>query len=51
MNKSKKFSPEVKECAVRMVQEHRGDYQMRYSILRDPFQGTIFGAHQFTQES
>lgn len=26
--KSNKFSPEVLERAVRMVQEHRGDYQM-----------------------
>jgi transposase len=26
MNKSPKFSPEVRERAVRMVQEHRADY-------------------------
>ena len=26
MNKSNKFSPEVRERAVRMVQKHRGDY-------------------------
>lgn len=26
MNKSKKFSPEIHERAVRMVREHRGDY-------------------------
>ena len=26
MNKTNKFSPEVRERAVRMVQEHRGDY-------------------------
>ena len=26
MNKSNKFSPEVPERAVRMVQEHRGEY-------------------------
>ena len=26
MNKSNKFSPEVRERAVRMVQEHRGAY-------------------------
>lgn len=26
MKKSKKFSPEVRERAVRMVQEHRGEY-------------------------
>ncbi len=26
MNKSNKFSPEVREWAVRMVQEHRGEY-------------------------
>lgn len=26
MNKSSKFSPEVRERAVRLVQEHRGEY-------------------------
>ena len=26
MNKSNKFSPEVRERAVRLVQEHRGEY-------------------------
>ena len=26
MNKSYKFSPEIRERAVRMVQEHRGNY-------------------------
>jgi transposase len=26
MNKTSKFSPEVRERAVRMVQEHRGQY-------------------------
>jgi transposase-like protein len=26
MNKSKKFSPEVRERAIRMVLEHRGEY-------------------------
>ena len=26
MNKTKRFSPEVRERAVRMVQEHRGEY-------------------------
>ena len=26
MNKSNKFSPEVRERAVRMLQEHRGEY-------------------------
>nr|SPS06083.1 protein of unknown function [Candidatus Nitrotoga fabula] len=26
MNKQNKFSPEVKERAVRLVQEHRGEY-------------------------
>ncbi len=25
MSKSNKLSPEVRECAVRMVQEHRGE--------------------------
>ena len=26
MNKTNKFSPEVRERAVRMLQEHRGEY-------------------------
>ncbi|CCF96750.1 transposase (fragment) [Ralstonia solanacearum K60] len=28
MNKTNKFSPEVRERAVRMVQEHRGEYPL-----------------------
>jgi transposase-like protein len=26
MSKQNKFSPEVRECAVRLIQEHRGEY-------------------------
>ena len=33
MNKSKKFSPEVRERAVRMVQEHRGEYQSLWAAV------------------
>jgi len=33
MNKSNKFSPEVRERAVRMVQEHRGDYASLWSAV------------------
>ena len=33
MNKSNKFSPEVRERAVRMVQEHRGDYPSLWSAV------------------
>ena len=33
MNKSTKFSPEVRERAVRMVQEHRGDYPSLWSAI------------------
>ena len=33
MNKSPKFSPEVRERAVRMVQEHRGDYPSLWSAI------------------
>jgi len=33
MNKSKKFSPEVRERAVRMVQEHRGEYPSLRSLV------------------
>ncbi|WP_372365369.1 MULTISPECIES: IS3 family transposase [unclassified Xanthomonas] len=33
MNKTNKFSPEVRERAVRMVQEHRGDYASMWSAI------------------
>ena len=33
MNKSSKFSPEVRERAVRMVQEQRGDYPSMWAAI------------------
>ncbi len=33
MNKSKKFSPEVRERAVRLVQEHRGEYASLWAAV------------------
>ena len=33
MTKSNTFSPEVRERAVRMVQEHRGDYPSLWSAI------------------
>ena len=33
MTKSNKFSPEVRERAVRMVQEHRGDYPSLWAAI------------------
>ena len=33
MNKSNKFSPEVRERAVRMVQEHRADYPSLWAAI------------------
>jgi transposase len=33
MNKSTKFSPEVRERAVRMVQEHRGEYPSLWATV------------------
>jgi transposase-like protein len=33
MNKSNKFSPEVRERAVRLVQEHRGEYPSLWSAV------------------
>jgi len=33
MNKSNKFSPEVKERAVRLVQEHRGEYPSLWAAV------------------
>ena len=33
MNKSNKFSPEVRERAVRMVQEHRAQYPSQWAAI------------------
>jgi transposase len=33
MNKSNKFSPEVRERAVRMVQEHKGEYPSLWAAV------------------
>ena len=33
MNKSNKFSPEIRERAVRMVQEHRGEYASLWAAV------------------
>ncbi len=33
MNKTSKFSPEVREHAVRMVQEHRGEYPSLWAAV------------------
>jgi len=33
MNKSNKFSPETRERAVRMVQEHRGEYPSLWAAV------------------
>ena len=33
MNKTNKYSPEVKERAVRLVQEHRGDYPSLWAAV------------------
>lgn len=33
MNKSSKFSPEVRERAVRLVQEHRGEYPSLWAAI------------------
>ena len=34
MNKSKKFSPEIRERAVRLVQEHRGEYPSLWAAVK-----------------
>ncbi len=34
MNKSNKFSPEVRERAVRMVQEHQGEYPSVWAAVQ-----------------
>ena len=34
MNKTNKFSPEVRERAVRMVQEHRGEYSSLWAAVQ-----------------
>ena len=33
MNKTKKFSPEMRERAVRMVQDHRGEYPSLWAAV------------------
>jgi transposase-like protein len=33
MKKTNKFSPEVRERAVRLVQEHRGEYASRWAAI------------------
>lgn len=33
MNKSNRFSPEVRERAVRMMQEHRGEYPSLWAAI------------------
>ncbi len=33
MTKSNKFFPEVREPAVRMVQEHRGEYPSQWAAI------------------
>jgi len=33
MNKPNKFSPEVRERAVRLAQEHRGEYPMLWAAV------------------
>ena len=33
MNKSNKFSPEIRERAVRLVQEHRGEYSSLWAAV------------------
>lgn len=33
MNKSSKFSPEVRERAVRLMQEHRGKYSSLWAAI------------------
>lgn len=42
MNKSNKFSPEVRERAVRLVQEHRGEYPSLWAAENNRGQTTIF---------
>lgn len=34
MSKNNKFSPEVRERAVRLVQEHRGEYPSQWAAVQ-----------------
>jgi len=34
MSKAKRFAPEVRERAVRMVQEHQGEYDSQWAAIR-----------------
>jgi len=40
MNKTKKFSPEMRERAVCMVQENRGEYSASTYLRQETFRGT-----------
>ena len=48
MNKSNRFSPEVRERAARMVQEHRGEYPYLWAAIESTapkigcFQQTLY---------
>jgi hypothetical protein len=46
MNKSNKFSPKVRERAVRMVQERRGEHPSLWAAVESIApQDRLFGAH------
>lgn len=45
MNKASKFSPEVRERAVRLVQEHRGDTPSQWAAV-EPIAPKIGGVAQ-----
>ncbi len=51
MNKTNKFSPEVREFAVRLVQEHRGEYPLLRAAVESiaPKIGNLAASLSFLQ--
>ena len=53
MNKSNKFSPEVRERAVRMVQEHRAEYPSLWAAIESiaPKIGCVQTLHDWVKRA
>jgi hypothetical protein len=49
MKKSNKFSPEVRERALRMVQEHRGEYPSLWAAIESIAPKRTFGDNPYAE--
>ena len=43
MNRSKRYSPEIRERAVRMVFEHQSEYESEWAAMFDIEQDWLYG--------